>query len=152
MNTTTTLFGGKLMTALFEPLPDGTPVPAQEIKVRQIPVREYEIGFPLANDEAALVGFLVGKDKNFALTLAPESFEELLATGREVNRRGFFSFCQRRMEQIQRREAAEQERMLGLMAKMSAEEIRAMTQRGQELQRLSALPILSPGFVSPPAR
>jgi hypothetical protein len=148
MNHTHTLFGGKKITVAFEPAPDGTlPTPA-EIQVRQIPVREYEAGFLFVDDEPALVGFLCAQKKDWALTLAPESFEEILVTGREVNAKGFFSFCRRRMARNREREAD----MIGLMATLPADQMKTLTDRGLELQRLSRSPILSPGFVSPPAR
>ena len=88
---TTTLNGGVMLTVSFEPLADGTVPSPAAIKVRQIPVRDYETGFPLVDDEPALVGFVCGKDKAWALTLTPDSFEEVLDTGREVNTKGFFT-------------------------------------------------------------
>ena len=131
-----TLFGGKMVTVRFEPLADGTVPAAQEIKVRQIPVRDYEAGFPLVDDEPALVSFLAGKDRPWSLTTAPASFEEILATGREVNAKGFFSFCRRRMERNREREAD----MIGLMATLPADQMKTLTERGLELQRLSRSP------------
>ncbi len=148
MNHNTTLFGGKNITVQFEPAADGSPPAAAEIKVRQIPVREYENGVLLVDDEPALVGFLCGKDRAWALMLIPEAFEEILVTGREVNAKGFFSFCRRRMERTREREAD----MIGLMATLPPEQIKAMTERGLELQRQSRSPSFSPGYVSPPAR
>ena len=147
-----TLFGGKMVTVRFEPLADGTVPAAQEIKVRQIPVRDYEAGFPLVDDEPALVSFLAGKDRPWSLTTAPASFEEILVTGREVNAQGFFSYCQRHTARLQAREARQQADMIGLMATLPPEQIKAMTERGLELQRQSRSPSFSPGYVSPPAR
>ena len=156
----TTLFGGKTITVHFEPLPDGPgfaeaspPVPDAQIKVRQIPVREYETGLPFIDDEPALVGFLVAQTsglcgKAWALTLTPESFEEVLTTGREVNEKGFFSFCQRRMERAAREQAA----MIGVMATLPPETMKLAMERGLAMQAQSRSPTLSPGFVSPPAR
>ena len=152
MNKNITLFGGKNIVVNFEPLAEGTVPAPQEIKVRQIPVRDYELGFPLVDDEAALVGFLCGKDRAWALTLAPEAFEEIITTGREVNAKGFFSSCQRRMERLRERDARQQADMIGLMATLTPEQMKTMTERGLELQRQSRSPILSPGFVSPPVR
>ena len=148
MNKNTTLFGGKNIIAHFEPLPCGTAVPDETVKVRQIPVREYESGFLLVNNEPALVGFLCGKPKAWALTLSPDSFEELLAVGQEVNERGFFSFCQRRMEHA----AQEQADMIGMMAKLPEETMNLIMERGRTAQAKLSSPILSPEFVSPPAR
>jgi len=149
MNKNTTLFGGKTITVHFEPLPDGTAVPDEQIKVRQIPVRDYEIGFPFVDDEPALAGFLCGTGlRSWALNLTPESFEEVLTIGREVNAKGFFSFCQRRTE----RAAHEQAAMIGIMATLPPETLKAAMERGLAIQAQSHSPTLSPGFVSPPAR
>ena len=102
----TTLFGGKSLTVYFEqPAAPAEPILPEAIKVRQIPVREYETGLPLVDDEPALVGFLCRKDKAWALNLAPESFEEILTIGREGNAKGFFSFCQRRTERAAKAQA-----------------------------------------------
>ena len=49
--------------------------------MRQIPVNQFETGFAFIEDEVQLVAFLCGKDKPWALTLAPESYEQVLATG-----------------------------------------------------------------------
>lgn len=154
MNKNITLFGGKNITVHFEPVADASAEggfsvpPAEEIKVRQIPVREYETGLPLVDDEPALVGFLCGKNKPWALTLTPESFEDVLAAGREINAKGFFSSCQRHME----RAAKQQADMIGVMATMPPETMKLVMERGLAVQAQSHSPILSPGFVSPPAR
>ena len=154
MNKNITLFGGKNITVNFEPVADAAaeggwrrPEP-ESIKVRQIPVCEYESGALLVDDEPALAGFLCAKNKSWALRLAPESFEDVLATGREVNAKGFFSSCRRRME----REAKAQADMIGVMATLPPETMKAMIERGLAIQARSPLPTLSPGFVPPPAR
>jgi hypothetical protein len=149
MDKNTTLFGGKTITVHFESIfADGSTTPDAQVKVRQIPVREYETGFPFVDDEPALAGFLCGKDKPWAINLTPESFEEVLTIGREVNAKGFFSFCQRRTERAAREQAA----MIGIMATLPPETLKAAMERGLAIQAQSRSPILSPGFVSPPAR
>ena len=154
MNKNITLFGGKPITVKFEPVPDpvaegGFRMPAPEsIKVLQIPVRDYDAGFGFVADEVALVAFLCGKPREWALTVAPDSFEEILTTGREVNAKGFFSFCQRRTEHLERENAA----LIGAMATLPPETMRLAMQIGLEKQSQSRSPILSPGFVTPPAR
>ncbi|MEI8288768.1 MAG: hypothetical protein WCH99_04800 [Verrucomicrobiota bacterium] len=145
---TITLNGGVMLTVSFEPLADGTVPPPASIKVRQIPVRDYEAGFPFVDDEPALVGFVCGLNKAWALTLSPDSFEEVLATGREVNAKGFFTHCQRRMERIQREQAA----LYGAIATMPPETVKQMMEKGLAMQNRSHLPTLSPGYVSPPVR
>ena len=142
-----TLNGGKTLTFNFAPETEGgTPREPLVIKVRQVPVRDYETGFAHVNDEPALVGFLCAKDKPWALALEPEVFEEILNTGRTVNQKGFFSFCQRRMERLEKQQAD----MLGLMGKLPPEALKLVTELGR--QNLSASPTLSPGFVTPPVR
>jgi hypothetical protein len=148
MNKNITLNGGKNITVNFEPQADGSPAAAAEVKVRQIPVRDYERGFVLVSDEVALAGFLCGKDKAWALTLAPESFEEVLATGREVNERGFFSHCQRLTERTEKQNAA----MIGVMATLPPETMKLAIEMGMAKQQASHSPTLSPAFVSPPVR
>jgi hypothetical protein len=158
MNKNIILFGGKNITINFEPVADpaaegGYRAPAaEEIKVRQIPVCEYESGFPLVNDESALVGFLCAKNKPWAFTLTPESHEEVLKTGREVNAKGFFSSCQRRTELEDKREAKAQADMIGMMASLPPETVRLVMEKGLAIRAQQHSPILSPGFVSPPVR
>ena len=142
-----TLNGGQTLTFNFAPETEGaTPREPLVIKVRQVPVRDYEAGFVVVNDEVALVGFLCAKDKPWALTLEPEVFEEILNVGRTVNQKGFFSFCQRRMERLEKQQAD----MLGVMAKLPPEMLKVAMEAGQ--RTLSASPTLSPAFVPPPVR
>ena len=142
------LNGGIMLTLSFETIADGTRPSPAAVKVRQIPVRDYETGFPLVDDEPSLVGFLCGQNKAWALTLTPESFEEVLVTGREVNAKGFFTSCLRRMERIQKEQAA----LYGAIATMPAETVKQMMEKGLAMQNRSHLPTLSPGYVSPPVR
>jgi len=160
MNETISLFGGKTITINFEPVADAAAEggfrvpPAEEIKVRQIPVREYDAGVGLVNDEPALAGFLCQRlspqpstlNKSWALTLTPESFEEVLKTGRDVNAKGFFSACQRRTEHDAKAQAA----MIGMMASLPPETLRLVMEKGLATQQRS--PTLSPGSAPPPAR
>jgi hypothetical protein len=101
---TDTLFGGRKLEVFFEPLADGTVPPAQTLLVRQIPTRDYETGLQHYHDEPALVAFLVGQPREFAFTLSPQSYEAVLATGREVNEQSFFAACRRRMAAAQEKE------------------------------------------------
>lgn len=142
------LNGGLKFTVSFELLADGTLLAPAEIKIRQIPVRDYDAGFHFVDDEPALVGFLCAKDKSWALGLAPESFEEVLAKGREVNQKGFFSFCQRRMERAEKQNAS----MISAMATLPADVVKLAMETGLAKQNPSRSPILSPGFVPPPVR
>ena len=104
-----TLYGGRALTVTFEPATSATPdapLRTEEIRVRQIPIRDYDAGFKCFTDEVALVAFLAGQPREWAFTLLPESYEEILALGREVNERGFFASCRRRMEADLNREIA----------------------------------------------
>ncbi len=146
---TITLNGGQMLTVNFEPpTPDAPNPEPQQIKVRQIPVRDYETGFQFIDDEVALVGFLCGRDKAWALTLTPESFELVLVNGRRVNEKGFFHFCQRRTERAEKQNAA----MIGMMATLPPDVLKLAMETGLAKQNPSRSPILSPGFVTPPAR
>lgn len=87
---TITLNGGVPLVARL------TEAREENVIVRQIPLADYERGFALVNDEIALAGFLCGKDKNWALQLMPETFEQVITLGREVNAKGFFAYATRR--------------------------------------------------------
>ena len=135
---TIALNGGIMLTVSFEPLADGT-VPAPDaIKIRQIPVRDYEAGFSRVDDEPSLVGFVCGKNKAWALTLSPDSFEEALTTGREVNAKGFFTSCRRRMERIQKEQAS----LYGAIATLPPETVKQMMEKGLAMQNRSHSPTL----------
>ena len=141
-----TLNGGLLLTVEFEKLPDGSQPAPQEIKIRQIPVREYEAGFPLVDDEAGLVGFLCARERGWALTLQPAAFETVLEKGREVNARGFFSFCQRRMERLEKQNVS----AISAMAALPPEMLRQVMELGQAKVNASRSPFLPP-VVPPPS-
>lgn len=134
--------GGKEIEIWLEAIAPGTTPTKGSIKVRQIPIREYEPGFKLIEDEISLVGFLVGKDRAFALGLTPESYEAVLTVGREVNKIGFFTFCQRRSEQLQKQNVA----LLEQMSHLPPDAMEAMVKAGK-----SILPTASPAFVPPRA-
>jgi hypothetical protein len=142
------LNGGLKHTVNFEVLADGTLPPATEIKIRQIPVRDYDAGFGFVDDEPALVGFLCAKDKAWALTLAPDSYEDVLVKGRAVNQKGFFSFCQRRMERAEKQNAS----MISAMATLPADVVKLAMETGLAKQNRSASPTPLPGFAPPPGR
>ena len=89
---TITLLGGKTIAVQFE---SGTP---GELKIRQFRLAEYEDAFRAHDDEFALVARACGRTREFIQTLAPESYEQALATVREVNAHGFFAFAARRLE------------------------------------------------------
>lgn len=135
-NTNTTLFGGLQATVRFN---DGR---TEEIKVRQIPLRDYEAAHKLINDEVALTAFICGRKKDwltgtkedgldgiaaFAVEGEPGiGYEELVVRSREVNERGFFSWSKRRDV----REQAQMAEQLSIMALMPPEMVRLTTEAG----------------------
>jgi len=152
MNKNDTLHGGRNITVKFEPVADpaaegGFRKPAEEsIKVRQVRIAEFPAGFELVKtkDEVGLVAFLCARQKPWVLTLQPESYEDILTAGREVNERGFFSFCRRRTEQEEAADAS----WIAKMTNLPPETLKL----AMEMGRKSTLPSLPPGYVPPPAR
>jgi hypothetical protein len=143
----TTLYGGTTISVAFEPAGAESGAPnaalrAREIRVRQIPISDYETGFALAGDEIALVGFLCGQDKAWARSLTPESYEAVLAAGQEANARGFFAFAARRAEELAKREQAAM--LVGLQL---AQENPALLELAI---RHSGSPSPAPSLTSPP--
>jgi len=110
-------------------------------------VREYDAGFAVVNDEFALAAFVCGQKKEWAFTLTPESFEAVLETGREVNEKGFFSFCQRRTELLQRQNAD----MFGQMKDLPPEALKVLVELGEQRTHGSASRSSLPGWPPPPA-
>jgi len=146
-NNLITINGGKRVAVSFDFTPDGRPAAKDdEIRVRQIPVRDYERGFALVADEIAFAGFLCDQKREWALTLTPESLELVLEAGREVNTRGFFSSFQRHLALAQKQQSDQ----LLLIGQLPPEALKIFVELGQANQRASALPIFSPGYVSPP--
>ena len=74
-----TIFGGREIEIR---LADGT---TDKVKVRQLPIRLLGQYADLHTDEPALVELLVGKPDGFADNLAIESYEEIIAVGKELN-------------------------------------------------------------------
>jgi hypothetical protein len=92
-----TLMGGRKVAVNLLTLADGSVPPSEEVLVRQVPVREYEAGLALYDDEIARTAFVCGKAKDWAFALTPESYEAVRAVAEEVNARNFFGFCERRI-------------------------------------------------------
>lgn len=161
---TTALFGGKLITVAFEPVADLAAesgvreTPPEQIKVRQIRIVDFKQGEKLLNDdEIEFVAFLVNRPREFIVgkpakkddagnvtapeipAITAESYEAILATGKEVNAAGFFFFCQRRMElELARNGQA----MAAMVAHLPAAQL-------AQIQSLSTLPTSLP---KPPLR
>lgn len=89
-----TLLGGRTITVNKE---DSS---TEEVKVRQLPLREYEKAFLVYDDEFAFAALVCERSKEWAQTLSPESYEELASACQEVNAKGFFSYAQRQQKKL----------------------------------------------------
>lgn len=95
-----TLFGGKLFAVVF------ADQRTEEIKVRQLPIGQYEKAFAVLNDEMALTAlicdrpkdWITGKNPDGSDSMNPESYEELFKLAGEVNAKGFFAWSGRKAE------------------------------------------------------
>lgn len=130
---TDTLFGGRPMTAH---LLDGNTV---DLRVRQLPLRDYERAFALLDDEISLTAFCcdTGQPKAWAETLAPESYEDLRAVVEEVNAKGFFAWSARRLTKL----AEQQQRMMEVAAILPPDALKLALDAGARLTLPSSLPI-----------
>lgn len=72
------------------------------VTLRQLPLKEYERAFALIDDEIALAALIAGKDKRWALELAPDSYEEVREKGWELNK-GFFAYADRTNEALMKK-------------------------------------------------
>lgn len=124
-----TFFGGMTFTVTHE---DGS---TESVKVRQLPMRHYETAYQLIRDEIALTAFCCERstdkgpliaDKPWALTLQPESYEQLQDAARKVNEKGFFSYARRRNES----ERAEKQETLEMMAGIDPATLRSLAELG----------------------
>lgn len=148
---TETLFGGRLVTIC---LAGGQ---TEEVRVRQVPLADYEKGFTLLGDEMALTAFICGKPMNWltgepgtrnaepgtsvAAAVTPESYELLRTTAAEVNERGFFAWSARRAQ----REQETQARMVSAMATLPPETLKMALEAGaMGSAARTTLPTLSP--------
>src|SRR5262245_39305627 len=82
MNPNYTLFGGRNVTVQFLKAPGDQQLTKEEIRVRQLPVGEYEKAYGLIDDEIALTGYFCSQAKAWAESLAPESYEAVHAAAR----------------------------------------------------------------------
>lgn len=123
-----TLFGGKPLTVLVI---DDTKRAAteQEVWVRQLPVKDYPAAFAAYGDDFKLAALYCGQAPGWAETLAPSSFNAVIAEGERVNA-DFFAYCERR-----------QSREIALARRMPAELIEAALR-----QMRSPSPISSPSL------
>lgn len=94
LNKMETMFGGRVVKVVFE---DNN---TEEVKVRQLPLRDYDRAFAVIDDEIALTAHICGKSKDWALSLQPESYEALQEKAREVNGRGFFGWSERKSREL----------------------------------------------------
>jgi hypothetical protein len=131
-----TLFGSTQIMITRE---DGT---AEEVRVRQLRLVEYQPALKLVGDEMAITGFCTSLNdtpaapcnKDFILQLHPKSYEALVAKVREVNAEGFFYYAARR----QADEDAINARWLKQAADLPPEVLKAAFERGSSLSGTSS--------------
>lgn len=75
---------------------DGT---EEEVKIRQVPLKDYKKGFTICEDEISRVGFICAKDEAWVYSLTPESYEMLAVETEKVNTH-FFAFCARQQQEL----------------------------------------------------
>jgi hypothetical protein len=92
-NRNDTLFGGRDVSVFV----DGKP---ETVRVNQLKLAQYEAAFLKVDDEFELVAFICGKQKPWVYSLAPDSYEDLVAVSQEVNAKGFFVYSARRQKQL----------------------------------------------------
>lgn len=134
---------------------DGT---AADVKVRQLPLAEYEKAFGLFNDEMGLTALIANQPKAWLIGgpgsdvpglesgatqdsrlqtrdsqsgVTPESYEALRAAAEEVNQAGFFAWSARRSE----RERQAQAQMMHALAALPPDAIEQITQLGMAAGR-----------------
>ena len=133
----TALFGGVDFSVTHE---DGT---SATIRIRQLRLGEYQAGHSLVKDEFAITAFCCSRtdapakplDKNWIMTLLPQSYEALRVKVQEVNQEGFFTWSKRAAEE----EAQMNAQWLKAAAQLPPEVLADAIERGK-----SALPTQSP--------
>ncbi len=73
------------------------------VRVHQLRLSQYEAAFAKFDNEFELLGLVCGHDAKWAMTLMPESYEDLLKAAQEVNAKGFFVYAERRHGLLTRR-------------------------------------------------
>ena len=133
----TALFGGIDFTITYE---GGN---TEAIRIRQLRLGEYEAARLRINNEFDITGFCCSRsdaptkplDKQWVMTLLPESYEALRAKVREVNEKGFFTYSVRAAEE----EAQMNMKWIKAAAELPPEVLADAIERGK-----SASPTLSP--------
>lgn len=115
-----TLFGGRTVPATFT---DGH---TDDVRVRQLPLAEYERAFVLREDEFALTALCCAQEKDWISTLTPDSYEALRAAAEEVNAQGFFAYAARRAKREREALAAQ----LELASQMPPETLKLAMESG----------------------
>lgn len=73
------LFGGKVVPVTLR---DGS---TEEVRVKEIPIRQFETFLIAIEDEAQIISIVTGKDEDWVDNLADESHEALVAAAMDVN-------------------------------------------------------------------
>lgn len=69
-----------------------------EIKVRQLPIEDWDKAIGVFTNERALVALICGQPPEWVNKIAPDSYGELFKLAREVNERGFFDYAARQLK------------------------------------------------------
>lgn len=121
-----TLFGGRLVTVRYG---DNH---TEDIRVRQLPVADYESAYKLLNDEIGLTALICGRKKEWltareeSAAISPESYEALYLAAKEVNGQGFFVWSVRQAEL----DRVAQARMLSSIAHLPPEALNQIVAMG----------------------
>lgn len=109
-----TLLGGADVAVIFR---DGT---SETIKVRQLPIRLFQMYLAAIDQEARQVELYCDKPEKWSDTLTNESFELIIEEGERINR-DFFSRWkvrrEKRQELLPKRDEAAEVRMIELLQK-----------------------------------
>lgn len=92
---TETLLGGSTITV-------NTSNGGIEVKVRQVPIKEFPAFLAVQDDEHAMIEFVCGQKKGFAETLTQDDHERLISEIDRVNGDFFPRWVQRRLKRSER--------------------------------------------------
>ena len=91
-----------------------------DFTVRQIKVKEYPRAFQLVDDEAGLMALACDHPKAVIEELLPECYEEVRKKMEDINKAGFFTFADRKMNQASKNLASIPSETLARMLKKPA--------------------------------
>jgi len=74
---------------------------AEEVQVRQLAIEHYPELLKVMDDECAMVEMFCGKEKGWAVSLTPDSFERVITEGERLNGDFFSRWVQRRQKRAE---------------------------------------------------